>query len=174
VASSASREHYLEVGCVLIFFRLQFFLYFCRPSDLRKRLPSVADSKYEGARSTRKQLLEDTSDSAFSGSDEGDEEVTNNDSGSEGTDDNEMRSPVGLISATRLPDDEAPSESEEEESNEAQSVSHYQLPLTSTSREESTEDVALGLKRLRDDDVKKGQAVKRQIVCIDVELLNLK
>jgi protein AATF/BFR2 len=133
-------------------------------------LPSVADAKYEGVRTSREQLLEDTDDSVFGGSDEEDEVVANNDFGSEGTDDDEMQSTVGHISATRLPDDEAPSEIEEAEPNGEHPVSHHQALPTFTSREESTEDSALGLKRMHDDDVKKGQAVKKQIVCMDLEL----
>lgn len=151
VDESATREHYMEVG----------------PSALRNRLPSVADAKYEGVRTSRKQLLEDTDDSVNEDSDEGQAEVTNNSSGNEESDDDEREPIVGRISATRLPDDEAPSESEEEESEEERSAPRRRLPSTDASREQPAEDVALNLKQTRADDVKKGQSVKRQIALWD-------
>lgn len=145
------------------FFNSLLILYLARPSALRNRLPSVADAKYEGVRTSRRQLLEDTEDSVDGDSDEGDPEITNNYLGNEESDDGEKGSTVGRIFAIRLPDDEAPSESEEE-SEEEQSASLHGLPSTSTSREVPTQDLALNLKQTRDDDMKKGQSVKRQIV----------
>lgn len=143
------------------FFNSLLILYLVRPSALRNRLPSVADAKYEGVRTSRRQLLEDTDDSVDGDSDEG---HADNHVGNEESDDGEREPTAGRIIATRLPDDEAPSESEEEESEGEQSTSLHGLPSTYASREAPTEDVALNLKQTRHDDVKKGQSVKRQIV----------
>jgi protein AATF/BFR2 len=145
-------------------FNSLLILYFVRPSALRNRLPSVADAKYKGVRTSRSQLLEDTDDSVDGDSDEGHAEVANNYLENEESDDGEKESTIGRIFATRLPDDEAPSESEEEESEGEQSTSLHGLPSTYASREAPTEDLALNLKQTRHDDVKKGQSVKRQIV----------
>jgi protein AATF/BFR2 len=133
-------------------------------------LPSVADAKYEGVRTSRRQLLEDTDDSVDGDSDEAHAQVANNYVGNEESDDDEKEATVGRIFATRLPDDEAPWESEEEESEREQSTSFQGLPSTYASREVPTEDLALNLKQTRDDDVKKGQSVKRQIVSGDLGL----
>jgi protein AATF/BFR2 len=146
------------------FFDSLLILYLVRPSALRNRLPSVADAKYEGVRTSRRQLLEDTDDSVDGDSDEGDPEIANNYLGNEESDDGEKGSTVGRIFAARLPDDEAPSESEKEESEGEQSASLHDLPSTSASRVVPTQDLALNLKQTRDDDMKKGQSVKRQIV----------
>ena len=146
-------------------------LYFDRPSALKNRLPSVLNAKYEGLRTSRRQLLEDTDDSVDGGSDEGQAEVVaSNSAGNEESDNDEQEYAVGRIFATRLPNDEAPSESEEGESEGEQSVSIHGLPSTYASKEGPTEDVSLNLKQARDDDVKKGQSVKRQIVCVDLGL----
>lgn len=151
-------------------FNSLLILYLDRPSALRNRLPSVADAKYEGVRTSRRQLLEDTDDSVDSDSDEGHAEAVNNYVGNEESDDDEKESTAGRIFATRLPNDEAPSESEEEESEGEQSASLHGLPSTYASREVPTEDLALNLKQTREDDMKKGQSVKRQIVGEDFGL----
>jgi len=116
-------------------------------------------------------LLQDTDDSVDGGSDEGRaESVASNSAGNEESDDDEQEHAVGRIFATRLPNNEAPSESEEGESEGEQSVSIHGLPSTYASREGPTEDVSLNLKQTRDDDMKKGRSVKRQIVCVDLGL----
>lgn len=53
------------------------------------------------------------------------------------------------------------------------SDSQHQLQSERGSEEQPSEEVALTLKKSKDGDVRKGQAVKRQLVCINFFLLFL-
>lgn len=111
------------------------------PSALRKLRDSVADPKYDGTRTTRKQLLE--SDGELSESDE--EEVY-----SEGQDEGES----SQSSVNEEEDEDLPSQSEATEEETTPEFKQTETP----------EDLTSTLRKTRDEDRKKGKAVSRQIV----------
>ncbi|KDR67972.1 hypothetical protein GALMADRAFT_129808 [Galerina marginata CBS 339.88] len=149
--ASGSREHYVEVG----------------PSSLRNRLPSIAHPKYEGVRASRKQLLEESDDAQDDEVEEDSEE-----DGDIGVEDEDMDSDEGEGQAWERGDprseneEEELSESEEMEQDEAFS-NEPRLPATD---QDPIEDVASALKQTRVEDLKKGEAVKRQIALWDTLL----
>ncbi|KAF8159798.1 apoptosis-antagonizing transcription factor [Crassisporium funariophilum] len=165
VDTSASRKHYLEVG----------------PSSLRK-LQSIAAPKYVGVRTSRKQLMESLEGGISDSADDDDDEEEDEDDINEGSTSPEMEGDDirghNLELNRDASDGSGPSESEgsaSESGNEEQDDgrasmtqnSHSQKPL-----EDSTpvEDMSTVLKQTREQDLKKGQAVKRQVALWDTLL----
>lgn len=147
-----------------------FLTSLCSPSDLRNRLPSIAHPKYEGVRVSRKQLLGD-SDSGHE-----DEVEGRNKEGSELGDDGDNISSQGSEDeggqnweeTEQRSEDEGPSESEGEESDGAEEdiprkPAQQQQPKE---REDPSEDLTSTIKKTRENDLMKGQAIKRQIVSV--------
>ncbi|KAJ7281886.1 apoptosis antagonizing transcription factor-domain-containing protein [Mycena rebaudengoi] len=124
------REHYVDVG----------------PSALR-RLQSIADPKYEGVKTSRKQLMESSDEEPSEVEEDypGDESESDNPSQDEGQD--------------------SPEESEPEKgaSEEERSAPLQPLPKQSTSDSNPVEDLPSTLKQTREEDRKKGKAVSQQI-----------
>ncbi|KJA15245.1 hypothetical protein HYPSUDRAFT_48566 [Hypholoma sublateritium FD-334 SS-4] len=157
----AVREHYFEVG----------------PSTLRNKLPSVADAKYEGIRVSRKQLLEDEEE----GSDEDKEEEQGRDGLEEGASndeddlDSDDQGDGGSLQGSHdhIFERRLPSASEE---SDGDSESEGEKPLTPEHLKQGPADQALPddvtstLQKTRENDIKKGQAVKRQIALWDTLL----
>ncbi|KAJ7149531.1 apoptosis-antagonizing transcription factor [Mycena crocata] len=124
------REHYVDVG----------------PSTLR-RLQSVADPKYEGVKTSRKQLME-----------ESDQEASDFDENySEDNDESDVQSG----------DDEGksvPSQSEREEISEEERPTSPPAKRANPEPElDAADDLPSALKKTREDDRKKGKAVSQQI-----------
>ncbi|GLB41711.1 putative TRAUB-domain-containing protein [Lyophyllum shimeji] len=142
----AAREHYFEVG----------------PSSLRKQHDSISDPKYDGARTTRRQLIEQDSD----------EEMSDDDKGS-GLDDEEQsvdgaQASSGVEHADSSEDDEISSHSEEEEEDQNPPPRKTRRPEKRSAEEpESGEDLSAELRKKREEDRKKGKAVVRQIALWD-------
>lgn len=111
-----------------------------RPSTLRKLHDSIADPKYEGRRTTRRQILES------------DEE--------QGSVDDEQGEDISEDEHTPAIDVDLPSESEASAAPEPPVLpSHH-------SDSEPPDDLTSTLRKTRDEDRRKGKAVSRQIVCI--------
>lgn len=134
-------------------------------------MPSVADAKYEGIRVSRKQLLEDEEE----GSDEDKEEEQGRDGLEEGASndeddlDSDDQGDGGSLQGShdRIFERRLPSASEESDGG---SESEGEKPLTPEHSKQGPADQALPddvtstLQKTRENDIKKGQAVKRQIV----------
>ena len=139
-----------------------------RPSSLRKMQRGVTDPKYEGVRTSRQKLMESEEDS--SGDDAQDDEESHDDDDDESEErrvwfenmpsDNQPWNSNGVISD----DDMIPSASKDgsEESEEA-IASNRNAPSKQPS-ENVTEDLSSTLKNKKEEDLEKGQAVKRQAV----------
>jgi len=150
---------------------LSDFTSFSSTSSLRNALPSVADQKYEGVRTSRKALLEESEDeeeeehSQGDGSEEAgamhddDEEVISEEDGFGDVGDGEgQHSDEGSPSGSEEGDDE-PNEEDEEP------VADPIGPPKSNGRTEGPQgDISSTLKRAREEDLLKGHAVKRQLV----------
>ncbi|KAJ7746894.1 apoptosis-antagonizing transcription factor [Mycena maculata] len=126
------REHYVDVG----------------PSTLR-RLQSVADPKYEGVKTSRKQLMEDDDHEPSDLEDDypeghSDSDAQNSRNGDE-EDDNQS----------------VPSENEPEENEELRAASPP--PKQSNPEPEPADDLPSTLRKTREEDRKKGKAVSQQI-----------
>lgn len=167
----AVREHYFEVGYALNCVLSPKILLSPRPSALRNRLPSVADAKYEGVRVSRKQLLEDS----VEGSDEHEHEeqaegglekyASNDEDDVDSDDQGEGGSVQGShdhVFERRLPSasEESDGGSESEGENPPTLEPSEQVPAAQV----PSDDVTSTLQKTRENDIKKGQAVKRQIV----------
>ncbi|KAF8196715.1 apoptosis antagonizing transcription factor-domain-containing protein [Mycena galopus ATCC 62051] len=140
---TTAREHYVEVG----------------PSALRK-LQSVADPKYAGVKTSRKQLLEG-SDGDANDLEEEEEEENYSQGGSEVESDAESRN-----EGDQDQDESIPSQSEPEEDSDAEER-HAPSPPPPKPRNdvepEPAEDLPSTLRKTRDEDRKKGKAVSQQI-----------
>ncbi|KIM74675.1 hypothetical protein PILCRDRAFT_99127 [Piloderma croceum F 1598] len=125
--ASAARGHYLDVG----------------PSALRKIHDSVADPKYDGRRTTRKQLMESDEEDAQS-----DEEDDDNQSSADEHED-------------------LPSQSDPEgDASESEQVEHVSTSPPEKASE-APEDLSSTLRKNMDEDRRKGKAVSRQIAIWD-------
>ncbi|KAF9477766.1 TRAUB-domain-containing protein [Pholiota conissans] len=164
--AGATREHYFEVG----------------PSILRNQLPSVADPKYEGVRVSRKQLLEDSDEGLVEDdeNDDGDvEHPGHGESGEQGIEDGDDvdsdHNEEGFrdhLFGRRIPAESEGSEanSEEEGKEEEEEEEERQEEHQRQVDDEPSEDVTSTLKKSRETDIKKGQAVKRQLALWDTLL----
>lgn len=144
--SSAAREHYFEVG----------------QSSLRKLHDSIADPKYEGVKTSRKKLLEISDEDEDE--DEGDEDVAE-DEGRDGEED--------FFKEDALREEDPPSESEEDQEIESEAEEEEpenekpSLPSTENLRPQeksrTTDDLSNALQKTREEDLRKGKAVMRQL-----------
>ncbi|OJT09634.1 Protein bfr2 [Trametes pubescens] len=153
IDDSAAREHYIDVA----------------PSAIRKLHDSVNDSKYDGVRTSRKQL-DDFSDhgSISEGLDEEEDEEEGEleHSHSEGAteDDEELESPSEG-------EDASGSESEDGVSQlQATALSSPDAPPANISDPPQENDIASNLRKTHEIDKKKGRAVSRQIALWDTLL----
>ncbi|KAG5647890.1 hypothetical protein DXG03_007814 [Asterophora parasitica] len=146
--NAAAREHYFAVG----------------PSSLRKQHDSVSDPKYEGVRTSRKQLVEESgeeedTDSGGEGSGSGSEDEDEDMGG------HDVQASSGAEEAEASDEDGGSLDSGEEEvkANEPQ-------PRREKSRsiedDEPADDLSATLRKKREEDKKKGKAVSRQIAGI--------
>ncbi|KAH9000257.1 apoptosis-antagonizing transcription factor [Lactarius akahatsu] len=127
--SVEAREHYLQVG----------------PSDLRRQLDSVADPKYIGVKTSRKQLLdEDAVGSDFQDS----PDLSNSESQS-----------VASGASTSEEDNESLSQSEEDSNK----VGEFLPPTKDAPKNANENDLSNTIRQRRDEDKKKGRAVSKQL-----------
>ncbi|TFK39409.1 apoptosis-antagonizing transcription factor [Crucibulum laeve] len=154
---AAGREHYVDLG----------------PSSLRKMHDSIADPKYEGVRTSRRQLMDEGNDeqigsgveeSSFNSGEEGSEFE---DEGAAGFDGSGEEDEEGSS-------EEGPSESEEGEQEGGDSEEERpqpQLAKLSYSKRpaeaEPVEDISSTLRKTREEDRNKGKSVSRQIALWD-------
>ncbi|KAF8801308.1 TRAUB-domain-containing protein [Phlegmacium glaucopus] len=173
VDTSAAREHYLDVG----------------PSNLRKMHQSVADPKYEGVRTSRKKLMENDEEDDSGGEIQDDEESYHEEDGEDGEDEedegdeeheheeeNEERhvrfedvpskkqpwKTNGAISDEDIPSESGDGSEESEREKEPTTPSNF-----SSENLGPSEDTSSTLKKKREEDLEKGQAVKRQVALWD-------
>ena len=140
---------------------------FQSPSAIRKLHDSVTDPKYDGVRTSRKQLLEE-SDKDVSSDDEDVDGSVPSQSGEEGYSDapNE-RGPDEDDEGT---DEEssAPEESDEEAmhspSDQRSGEPTNEVASQPVNTTELNDDLALNLRKTREEDREKGKAVSRQVV----------
>ncbi|KAH9946499.1 apoptosis-antagonizing transcription factor [Amylocystis lapponica] len=150
IDDSAARQHYVDVA----------------PSAIRKTHESVSDPKYDGVRTTRKQLLEDLdqedSDEEggfLSGADSIPEEGTSHsDSDSE-----EAEASSNGSQAERLQRIDSLSDVEDAAPSHPTSIQPAHEP-------QEDDDLASSLRKTREEDRKKGEAVTRQIALWDALL----
>jgi protein AATF/BFR2 len=137
-----------------------------RPSSLRRMNQSVADTKYEGVRTSRKELMENESGE--------DDEESHHEEDEEESKKGRVRFDVPSEkhpwkSNGAISDDDIPSESEDgSEASQRGSrdiTSHRNTPSKPSENLGPTEDVSLTLKKKREEDIEKSHAVKRQVVC---------
>ncbi|KAF9526136.1 apoptosis-antagonizing transcription factor [Crepidotus variabilis] len=142
-ASSLARTHYIDVG----------------PSVLRNALSSVADPKYEGVRTSRKDLFNDGELSEAEDEDIPEESDYNDED-------------------TRQQDkDESPDETESQSAQISDQPLDEEEPDLSSKKRKTTDDEAanetvlpLSLRQAREGDIRKGQAIKRQLTLWDTLL----
>jgi protein AATF/BFR2 len=123
---------------------------------LRKLQHSIADPKYDGTKTSRKQLIE------YDGSDYG---------SSEGDDDETSSEPERDEDKDELDNEVPSSQSELENEPDAPTLISTTLAAKSTASykdPEHTENLTSRLRKTRDEDRKKGKAVSKQIVQIVV------
>ncbi|KAG2150227.1 TRAUB-domain-containing protein [Suillus bovinus] len=138
--TSGARDHYIDVG----------------PSGLRKLQDSIADPKYDGITTSRKQLMK--SDASDYGSDDDEEEE---ETGSELERDEDEEE-----SNKKVPSSQSELEGEPDASTlipttfAAKSTTPYEDP-------KHTENLSSRLRKTRDEDCKKGKAVSKQIALWD-------
>ncbi|TFK51679.1 TRAUB-domain-containing protein [Heliocybe sulcata] len=140
--NTAAREHYLDVG----------------PSAIRRLHDSIADTKYEGVRTSRKQLLEEDED----------EDEGHDPSGNEGDDvqdpsdqEEEEEIPSESVSEGDEVDDLPPPRSVKSSPGKANG------PRPSKLTPAPAEDLSSTLRQTREEDRKKGKAVSRQLALWD-------
>ena len=145
---------------------------------------SVTDPKYESVRTSRKQLMEseeedDSGDDDEESHQEGDEE--DEEESEDDEDENEERHVRFDILSEEQPwksngavsDDDVPSEcedgNEEYERGKEDITSNGNTPSKQPFQSVGpTEDMSSTLKKKREEDLQKGQAVNRQVVCLFV------
>ncbi|KAH9176021.1 apoptosis-antagonizing transcription factor [Lactarius sanguifluus] len=127
--SVEAREHYLQVG----------------HSDLRRQLDSVADPKYIGVKTSRKQLLdEDAVGSDFQDS----PDLSNSESQS-----------VASEASTSEEDNESLSQSEED----SDKAGGFLPPTKDAPKNANENDLSNTIRQRRDEDKRKGRAVSKQL-----------
>ncbi|KAG6919002.1 hypothetical protein DXG01_010241 [Tephrocybe rancida] len=144
-ADPAAREHYFDVG----------------PSSLRKQHDSISDPKYDGVKTSRK-MLEDDSDHNM-----------DDHSGGSGLEDDDADDDHASHGGEEEPAEEWPSESEMEEEEEEQQVPAPRKHIPEKRAIEEPErggDLPKELLKKREEDQKKGKAVSRQIALWDTLL----
>jgi len=152
--TALDREHYVDVGYVHAAIsglgHTWYIDSYGRPSSLRKLHDSLADPKYAGRKITR----------ALGGAPERSE--------SEGEDEEEEPMEHGSYdpssSEASEEEDRGVEEQETGETSEEEEGRPAAQPKAEEERQEASEDVSSSLKRMRDADRLKGQAVARQMV----------
>ena len=138
---------------------------FCSPSALRNLQASVADPKYDGVRTSRKQLMEDSDLEGSNGEEDFDEE--DEEGVGEDLDKDEYEDEVnGRVEASEESEDEEEAQSGSEKSTDEE-VSEPESSQTSRKRSkspEAAEDMTSAMRLKREEDRKKGKAVAKQIV----------
>lgn len=146
-ADSSAREHYVQVG----------YVYFSRPilnrhlrpcqstSAIRKLHDTIADSKYDGIRTTRTQLMEQSSTDGLDS-------------------DGDVREDVHEGGHIQSPGSRSSDEEQASSSDVDQEVDRIQAPIQTPISQDHAEDLSSTLRKTRDEDRKKGKAVARQIV----------
>lgn len=155
-----------------------------RPSSLRKLHDSIADPKYEGVKMSRKMLMEmsdvdeegdlgDGENEAGAGEmdeeDDYDEEVRGGEDWNNGTpseSEDEFEDEEGEEEEEEA--EEVVEETEEQSEEESSPEGLQTTPLKRKSREETTANNTLQntLQKTREEDLRKGKAVLRQLVSI--------
>lgn len=136
--TNRARDHYIDVG----------------PSGLRKLQDSIADPKYDGIKTSRKQLMEHEDGDYDS---EGDDDKT----GSElGRDEDEEESDNNVPSSQSELESEPDVPTSFSTTFAAKSTTSYEEP-------KHTENLSSRLRETRDEDRKKGKAVSKQIALWD-------
>ena len=175
-----------------------------RPSNLRRMHQSVADPKYEGVQTSRKELMEIEGDNSgeddeeshheedeieseqgrvrFDVPSENEEEDNSGEDDEESHHDEDEESEEGRVrfnvslekqswkSNGAMSDDDVTSESEDGSEASHRGNKNITSNRSTPSKQQSenlgpTEDVSSTLKKKREEDLEKGQAVKRQVVC---------
>ena len=126
---------------------------------------SVADPKYEGVRTSRKELMENEEEDNSGEDDEESHHEEDEEEGEEGRVRFDVPSEKQPWKSNG--DDDIPSESEDgSEVSQRGNRSNGNTPSKQQSENLGpTEDVSSTLKKKREEDLEKGQAVKRQVVC---------
>ena len=138
------------LGTFMLLFQFRCAWYFNsygRPSSMRKLHDSLTDPKYAGRKITR--ALGEVPESSES-DDENSEPVEHE--------------PHGLNSSEASEDHQSMGEQETEETSEEEEERPVTKPKTVEEDNKVSEDVSSSLKRMRDADRLKGQAVTRQMV----------
>ncbi|KAH9072166.1 apoptosis-antagonizing transcription factor [Lactarius deliciosus] len=127
--SVEAREHYLQVG----------------PSDLRRQLDSVADPKYIGVKTSRKQLLDNDVGSDFEDS----PDLSNS----------ESQSVASEASTSEEEDNESLSQSKED----SDKAGEFLPPTKDAPKNANESDLSNTIRQRRDEDKRKGRAVSKQL-----------
>jgi len=124
------------------------------PSILRRQQDSIAGSKYEGVKTSRKQLMDDTD--------------SEKDANEYGGDSDSTRGPPG--EDEEATDDEGhseeftPTDSDNDDHQGDQKEQIIQKASKRVSSQEPPDDLSSTLKQKRDEDHRKGKTVSRQLV----------
>ena len=118
---------------------------------------SVADPKYEGVRTSRKELIENEDNSG-----EDDEESYHEED--EESEEGRVRFDVPSEDEEDHSGEDEESHHDEDEEESEEGRVRFDLPPEKQKNLGPTEDVTLTLKKKREEDLEKGQAVKRQVV----------
>lgn len=126
---------------------------------------SVADPKYDGVRTSRKALMESEEEDS-SGEDDGE---SHHDEDEEESEERRVRFDVPSEKQPRKTNetisDEDISSENEDGSEVSQRGSRDNRNTQQLENLEPTEDMSSTLKKKREEDLEKGQAIKRQVVC---------
>ena len=136
-----------------------------RPSTLRRMNQSVADPKYDGVRTSRKALMESEEEDS-SGEDDGE---SHHDEDEEESEERRVRFDVPSEKQPRKTNETISDEDISSENEDGSEVSQRGSRDNRNSQQlenlEPTEDMSSTLKKKREEDLEKGQAIKRQVVC---------
>ncbi|KAI0044742.1 TRAUB-domain-containing protein [Auriscalpium vulgare] len=143
--AAEAREHYVEVG----------------PSALRRMRDSIADPKYDGVKTSRKQLMEESDVGAEEEEEDGQsDDLDVDEEGSEANGQSEHDDQEDDLQSPSEREDEQDSEDEREEP-----------PITgereTTGDAELVDDLSSTLRQKREEDRRKGKAVSRQLALWD-------
>jgi len=126
----------------------------CSPSTLRRQQDSITDLKYEGVKTSRKQLMDDTdSERDMNEYSDGSDSTRGSPDEDEGTTGDEGHS-----------EELTPTDSDNDDHQGDQKEQIIQKASKKVSSQEPPEDFSSALKQKRDGDHRKGKAVSRQLV----------
>ncbi|PFH51040.1 hypothetical protein AMATHDRAFT_143610, partial [Amanita thiersii Skay4041] len=151
---SAAREHYVEVGLSAI-----------------KKYESISEPKYEGTRTSRQALMEESE--GGDRCEDGDEDISVLE-GLEGEDDENESSDEGKVRPSETGEDGDDGTDKEEQMAEPKvsylPAKHQSEGMREKNDEDNTEGISAALRRKREDDRAKGKGVLRQIAIWDALL----